>query len=503
MNSSPESLRSIVILGGGSAGWISASVLCHTLQNTGVKITLVESPDIPIIGVGEATIPSFVDLLKFLNISEADFIAETKASFKLGIKFIDWLKKDHHYWHPFGMIGSKIDGIDFYQHWLKAQFHGSSIPLMDFSPSIAMAKQEQFFIPNPSRPSNLSKSAHALHFDASLAVTYLSNYAKAKGVIHCLANVQQVVQSEDGRIDSLQLDRGDALTADFFIDCSGQKGLLIQETLRVGFENWSHFLPVNSAVVVQTENTEDFPPYTESTAHEHGWRWRIPLQNRTGNGYVYCRDFCTDQEATELLLNNIKGAPINTPRIIRFETGKRDKFWYKNCVAIGLSSGFLEPLESTSIYLAMKGILSFVQMLPNRSIDQVTVNEYNRLMDMEYEFIRDFIVLHYCLTERTDSAFWRMWKHLSIPHSLQQKIELFKSQGRLQDNPKDLFAADSWYSVLEGMQVRPRDYNHRVDASNFSKIQAGLERSAVDLVESVSLIPSHREFIALILNSDH
>lgn len=492
-------LNSIVIVGGGTAGWISAAVLAHVLRNTGCKITLVESPDIPIIGVGEATIPSFVDLLQFLKIPESDFIANTNASFKLGIKFVDWLRKDHHYWHPFGAIGSKIDGKDFYQHWLKSQLHGSNLAFTDFSPAIAMAKQGRFFIPDPSQPSNLSRSGHALHFDAALAAKYLANYAQAKGVHYCSANVQQVEQSADGRISRLQLDRGEPLAGDFFIDCSGQRALLIQQTLRVGYVDWQAYLPVNSAAVVQTENGADFPPYTEATAHEHGWRWRIPLQNRTGNGYVFCRDFCSDDEATALLMQHVSGQPLNNPRIIRFTTGKRDKCWYKNCLAIGLSSGFLEPLESTSIYLALKGITNFVQMLPNQALDQVTIDEYNRLMDSEYDCIRDFIVLHYCATERTDSAFWRMWQTLPIPASLEQKLALFNSQGRLFKNERDLFAPDSWYAVLEGMNLRPRDYDHTVDASIFEQVQRILAQGAEALEQSAAQVPLHRDFVQQLL----
>lgn len=505
MRSAPAPLKSIVIVGGGTAGWISAAVLGHFLANTGCSITLVESPDIPIIGVGEATIPSFVDLLKFLQIPEADFIAATNATFKLGIKFVDWKTIGEHYWHPFGMIGSKIDGKDFYQHWFKTRLHGSQIPLTDFSPAIAMAKAGRFFIPDPARPTNLSKSAYALHFDAGLAAQYLARYAQQKQVRYCRANVQQVIQNDGGYIQQLQLDSGEKLAADFFIDCTGQRALLIQQTLRVGYEDWSHFLPVNSAVVaqttvVQTESTHSLPPYTQATAHEHGWRWCIPLQNRVGNGYVYSRDFCSDEQATELLRNNVQGKLITQPRTIRFTTGKRHKLWHKNCLAVGLSSGFLEPLESTSIYLAMKAILHFVQMLPNNNIEQVTIDEYNRLMDEEYHCIRDFIVLHYCASERRDSPFWQMWQTLPIPASLQQKINLFNSQGRLYKNERDLFAADSWYAVLEGMGLRPRDYDHSIDSSDFTKVQQILHSSAAALQAAAHKVPSHEDYLASILS---
>lgn len=492
-------LKSYVIVGGGTAGWISAAVLSHVLQNTGVSITLVESPDIPTIGVGEATIPSFVDLLSFLNISQKKFIAKTNATFKLAIKFVDWYQQGQHYWHPFGKIGSKIDGKEFYQHWLKSHIQGGMFDLTDFSPAIAMAKENRFFIPDPKKPNNLSNSAYALHFDAGLAAKFLAEYAQAKGVKLIKAHVQNVEQHVDGRIKTLNLNNNQHITGDFFIDCSGQTSLLMQKTLRVGFDDWQHFLPVNSAAVMQTEKMPILAPYTESTAHKNGWRWRIPLQNRTGNGFVFSQDFCTDQQAIDLLTSKVTEKAINDPRIMRFTTGKSKKFWYKNCLSVGLSSGFLEPLESTGIHLIMKGILNFVQMLPDQNLADVTQNEYNRLMDAEYDSIRDFIVLHYCVSKRNDSAFWKMWQHTAIPESLQNKLALFKSQGRLMRNDLDLFASDSWYAVLEGMGVKPNSYDPTVDASNFELIQKILTESDVALRHNVQQLMTHNDYITRLL----
>jgi len=501
MTIAERNLTSIVIVGGGTAGWISAAVLSHVLQGANFKVTLIESPDIPTIGVGEATIPSFVDLLRFLRISELDFIEKTGATYKLGIKFVDWLKLGHHYWHPFGMVGSKIDGRDFYHYWLKNRIETGKFEFTDFSPAIALAKTNRFFIPDPARPTNLSKSAYALHFDASLTAAYFSEYAQGKGVRYISSNVDEVAQFPDGSISELKLQNGESISADFYIDCSGQRGLLIGKTLRVSYLDWQEYLPVNSAAVLQTETEGELQPFTESIAHEHGWRWRIPLQARTGNGYVFCKEFASDQDAIDLLVRNVKGSHVNTPRILRFNTGKRKKIWHKNCLAVGLSSGFLEPLESTSIYLAMKGILNFIQMFPNKRLDQVTIDEYNRLMDIEYECIRDFIVLHYCVTERRDSPFWRMWQYLAIPESLKTKLSLFKSQGRLMRNEKDLFASDSWYSVLEGMGVRPNGYDPLIDSSDFSKVKMILEDSFKALEASAARAPTHSEFIKRALNS--
>ncbi len=491
----PEPIKSIVIVGGGTAGWISASVLSHVLQNTGCKITLIESPHIPIIGVGEATIPSFVDLLKFLNINEQDFIVKTQATFKLGIKFVDWKIKGESYWHPFGVIGSKIDGKDFYQHWLKTIFHGNDWPLADFSPAAAMAQQERFFIPDPLRPNNLSKSAYALHFDAGLAAQYLAAYAISKGVFHLKDEVVNVDLTPSEFIGELRLASGQTIAADFFIDASGSHGLLIDKAMAVEYENWSQYLPADTAVVIQSELTKELSPYTTATAHEHGWRWEIPLQHRMGNGYVFSSQFVSKSKAAEQLIDNLGSNPCNDPRFIHFCTGKRKKIWNKNCLAVGLSSGFLEPLESTSIYLAMKGILNFVQLFPNSLLASVTINEYNRLMDLEYECIRDFIVLHYCISQRTDSKFWRYWKDAKIPDSLQEKIDYFKSQGRLLKNPLDLFSTDSWYAVFEGMGLRPSGYDHSVDASDFAKVKQILRIGLEGMRNTVQALPTHMQYI--------
>lgn len=484
-----------VIVGGGTAGWISAAILARALHNTGCEIVLVESPHTPTVGVGEATIPSIMDLLTYLKISANDFIAKTNASFKLGIKFVDWYQKGQHYWHQFGYVGNKIDGKPFYQHWLKHHLNGGKFQFTDFSPAIALAKQNKFYIPDPKKPNNLSNSTYALHFDAGLVATFLNEYCVKNGVKHLKAHIDTVNTNEQGLISSLKLENGNQVDGDFFIDCSGQHALIINKTLRVGLENWQKYLPVDSAVVVQTEKHPDFPPYTESTAHEHGWRWQIPLQNRTGNGYVYCSDFCDDESAKALLENNITGKKLTEPRVIKFVTGKRDKMWFKNCLAVGLSSGFLEPLESTSIHLIMKSMLTFVQTLPDKNLQPATINEFNRLMDIEYTCIRDFIVLHYCTSQRTDSKFWQMWQHLEIPKSLTNKLTLFREHGRLIKNDLDLFSSDSWYAVLEGMKVRPNSYDPLIDASKFEKIETALPDAIAALEHNVAQLLSHEEFV--------
>jgi len=504
MSSKSSAIKSYVIVGGGTAGWLTAAilgrVLAPILKKNNATITLIESPEVSTIGVGEATVPSFVDILKFLDISEKDFILSTNASFKLGIKFTDWQKKSGSYWHPFGNVGAKINGWEFFQHWLKAHLNGDLSKYTDFSPCAAMAEAGKFYIPDPKKPNNLSTMGYALHFDASKAANYLATYAQVKGVVQIQAHVETIMQHADGRIKSLVMKDGKTVEGDFFIDCTGQRALLIGETLAVEYEDWSHYLPVDRATVVQTEivqsvNENTLPPYTEAFAHEHGWRWQIPLQNRIGNGYVYSSAYCSEQEATDLLLKNIKGKTLTEPRTIKFSTGKRKKMWHKNCVAIGLSSGFLEPLESTSIYLIMRAALNLATMLPNKNLAQSTEQEYNRLMDLEYQCLRDLIITHYCTSQRADSVFWQDWQTRKIPPSLQTKLALYKSQGRLMRNDIDLFDSNSWHAVLSGMGIFPEAYDPVVDATDVGKNQEYFKNVSASLAHSINQLLTHDEYI--------
>lgn len=497
-------IQKYVIVGGGTAGWMSAAILARALKNTQCEIELVESPHTPTIGVGEATIPSIMDVLEYLNIPAPHFITQTNATFKLGIKFVDWHTMGESYWHQFGYVGNNIDHKPFYQHWLKHHLNGGQFNFTDFSPSVAMAKKHKFFIPDANKPNNLSSSTYALHFDAGLVAKFLATHCINQNVKRTPAHITNVTTTEQGLIDTLILENGDVVTGDFFIDCSGQHALLINKTLRVGLDNWQQYLPVNRAVAMQTEKLPEIPPYTKSVAHEHGWRWQIGLQNRTGNGYVYCSDYCDDETAIKLLEKNVVGKPINDPRVIHFTTGKRNKVWYKNCLAVGLSSGFLEPLESTSIHLIVKAMLNFVQSIPSKNLPQATIDEYNRLMDIEYESIRDFIVLHYCTSARKDSDFWRMWQHLDIPPTLKTKLELFQEQGRLYKNDLDLFSADSWYAVLTGMKVTPNSYDPLIDASITSKIEAMLPQAIKNMDDSVEKLMTHDDYLyQLMLRNTH
>lgn len=492
-------IKRFVVVGGGTAGWISASILSKTLAKTESEIILVESPNTPSVGVGEATVPSMVDLLGYLRIPFVDFVKKTNATFKLGIKFVDWYCKGEHFWNPFGLVGNSIEGKPFYHHWLKYRREGGKHSYFNFSPAVIIAKDHKFVIPDPKKPNNLSNASYAFHFDALLVAKYLEQYCLNNGIKLIKKHITDVVKNSNGDIAAVIVDSEEQIEGDFFIDCSGQQALLIEKSLNVGLQNWQHYLPANKAVVVQSEKLIDIPPYTLSNAHEHGWRWQIPLQNRTGNGYVYCSDYCSDQQAKNLLANQIEGEVLTDYRVIEFTTGKREKIWYKNCLAVGLSSGFLEPLESTSIHLIIKAMLNFVQILPDKNTHEATINEFNRLIDIEYESVRDFIVMHYCTSARDDSEFWRMWKNKPIPESLQTKLALFSEYGRLYHNELDFFSADSWYSVLEGMHVQPKQLDPRVALTEYIKLSEAFNKAVNGLKESTAPLLSHQNFIDMVM----
>lgn len=490
-----ESINNIVIVGGGTAGWISAACMAKVLANTTSKITLVESPEIDIVGVGEATIPPLVEFMRFLGIEERDFIEKTQATFKLAIKFTDWSTVGEHYWHQFGAVGADIDGKAFYQHWYKSSLSGNERPYTDYSPSIAMAKENKFFIPSGKQKSVLDGSTYAWHFDARLVAKYLKEYATKLGVTRVEGHVESVEKHPNGFIKQLQLVNGQTLNGDFFIDCTGQRALLIEGAMNSGFESWEKYLPMNRAVAMQTESVGAKKPYTESIAHKFGWQWQIPLQHRTGNGLVFCDHYACDDEALKCLQDNVQGKILTEPRFIPFQTGKRNKIWKGNCLAVGLSSGFMEPLESTSIHLIMKAVVNFVKVLPDKQCRPASINEFNRIMDLEYASIRDFIVLHYCTTKRTDSEFWLWCQHMKVPDSLEEKLMLFKEQGRLYRNEYDLFTPPSWYAVLAGMNVKPQNYDRLIDISNANEVNKIMQNHIDFLDKVIPQLPSHDEFI--------
>ena len=495
MKPTKNPIQKMVIVGGGTAGWIAAATIGNIFKNTELKIELVESDDIGIVGVGEATIPPLITILESLGVDLVDFIKETQASFKLGIKFEDWKDVGESYFHPFGTVGQKINGYDFYQCWLKAQAEGDDTPLMAHSPESVLSDQGKFFLPHEAQNTPLARAFYALHLDSALAGKYLRKFAEKIGVIRTEGMVKQVKQHDNGDIASVILKSGQEISADFFIDCSGFKGLLIEETLKTGYESWAHYLPCNKAVTVQTKNVGDTLPYTISKAQPAGWMWKIPLQHRTGNGYVYCDKYVSDEQAKQTLLDNIDGEPLMAPRTIPFTTGMRNKSWVNNCLSLGLAQGFIEPLESTAIHLVSKTIAFFIRMFPTKDRNQTVIDEYNHVVRADYEEIRDFLVLHYCKTSRNDSEFWRWCQEMDIPATLQRKLDYFQAFGGLTIRDEELFQSTSWYAVLDGLGVKPDNYNPTLDIWESEKLKKILAEGKQGLINITKQQPSHDEFI--------
>lgn len=488
-------IKKIVIVGGGTSGWVAASILSHEFRRDVLEIELVESEEIGTIGVGESTIPPFVGLIKNLGIDERHFVQSVHATFKLGIEFPDWTNVGDSYFHPFGSIGVRFGIHEFYQAWLKAKSKGHESELQDFAPCSVMAKGKRFFLPQEAQKTPIGGASYAMHVDASLVAKYLRRYAEERGVKRTEGFVNEVRQKEDGGIDSLVLKSGEEIHGDFFIDCTGFYSLLIEKTLGSKYEDWLNYLPCDKAVAVQTENTGEAIPYTISTARDSGWSWRIPLQHRTGNGYVYSSKFCSDEEATESLLGFVDGKLLTDPVVIPFRAGVRESIWRKNCLSIGLSSGFIEPLEATAIHMVVRGIDLLLRFFPDQECEPVLIDEYNRRMRMDYEEVRDFIVLHYCLTQREDTPFWRHCKNMDIPPSLAERIELFKGHGTLREGIDELFRSPSWQSVFEGMGVRPEKYCPRIDNLDYKLIEDTLQEAKTAISGMVETLPSHDTFL--------
>jgi len=489
-------IGSIAVVGGGTAGWIAASVLARALPGSGCAITVVESPDIGTVGVGEATIPPIVDLLRFLSINEADFVRHTQATYKLGIRFSDWRRAGHSYWHPFGTFGDTINLRPFYHAWQKALAEGASLQVADFSLCATLGEQGRFRFPDASAAGPVAGLRYALHFDAGLVARYLRAYAVKLGVTSLERTVATATQRADGRIDELVFTDGSRLQADLYIDCSGFHGLLIEKTLQTGYVDWSSMLPCDRAVVVQTEGGPPRPPYTESIAHSAGWRWRIPLQHRNGNGYVYSSAHISDEAALGELLRAPIGQVLTEPRVIRFVTGRRRLFWNRNCVALGLASGFLEPLESTSIHLVVSGVYKLLEHFPDLDFDQHNIDSYNTELVHELERVRDFIVMHYCLTERTDTPLWRHCSSMPVPDTLSEHIALYRSTGRIRHQAGDLFTDLSWFYILAGMGVTPASYDPLIDLVRPDKLRETLNALAGAVAAAARVAPSHDSHFA-------
>ncbi|MFC3034083.1 tryptophan halogenase family protein [Pseudoalteromonas fenneropenaei] len=491
-----KNIKSVVIVGGGTAGWITATLLAKVLGKT-LTITLVESDDIATIGVGEASIPPIQPFNQALGINEADFIRATKATIKLGIQFQGWGSKHSSYMHAFGGVGKNFPFCDFFHFWLRGQEHGLSGDFWHYSLNYQAALHSKFQPLNHIPGTQLPGISYAYHFDAGLYARFLRELAEQKGVKRQegkIVSVQQCPQS--GFVTGLTLADGQTLSGDLFVDCSGLHALLIDKTLNSGFDDWSHWLPCDRALAVPSElpaGTNE--PFTRSIAHQSGWQWRIPLQHRCGNGLVYSSRYLSDEDAKALLMANLPAPALAEPRLIKFRTGRVRQPWSKNVVAVGLASGFLEPLESTSIHLIQTAVVRLIKYFPHQGIAPTQVDVFNRLSKIEFERIRDFIILHYKLNQRDDSAFWRACQQMDIPPALQQKLALYQQTGKLLREDDELFTEIAWQQVLLGQGMVPEDYHPLANSLTTEQLQ-DLFASLKSLINStVASMPSHHSFL--------
>ena len=488
----------IVIVGGGTSGWMSAAALARMIEHAGVSVTLIESDEIGTVGVGEATIPSIRDFNRMLELDEDDFVRKTQGTFKLGIEFVDWYQRGSRYIHPFGTYGLDLQGIRFHQFWLKLRQLGDPRlgDISEFNLCTTAAVLNRFMRPQGGPQSVLASMRYAFHFDAGLYARYLRRFSEVRGVRRLEGRIVDVrLRPHDGFISGVVLQDGRIVEGDLFLDCSGFRSLLIGQTYHVEFQDWSRWLPCNRAVAVPCEKTVPLLPYTRSTADAAGWRWRIPLQHRTGNGYVYCSDHISDDDARSRVLAKLDGAPQAEPRLLKFTAGCRRKFWVKNCVAIGLAGGFLEPLESTSIHLVQTGIAKLMLLFPDRGFSATEIEAYNGYTSQEYERVRDFIILHYKATLRDDTPLWRRCRDMSIPDSLQQKIDLFGAKGRALPTPDDLFTEHSWIAVMLGQGIMPRGYDPLVDSLPVENLRRFVQHARDVVSKTAQAMPLHQAFI--------
>jgi tryptophan halogenase len=493
-------INNIVIVGGGTSGWMTAAALANALKHVGCDIQLVESEAIGTVGVGEATIPHIRRFNESLGIDENEFMRRTNATYKMGVEFSDWGKVGTSYMHPFAEFGHEINNIPFHHYWLKLRQAGDETSIQDYCLSVIAAKCNKFDYPPDNGKTAVANYSYAFHLDASLYAKFLREYAEKKGVIRTEGKIVQVLQHDIGEeksgfIKEVQLENGEIIKGDLFIDCSGFRALLIEQTLNTGYEDWSHWLPCDRAVAVPCASKGDLLCYTQSIARSAGWQWRIPLQSRTGNGYVYCSKYISDDEALKTLLINLDGEPLASPNFIRFKAGRRKRSWEKNCVAIGLSSGFLEPLESTSIYLIQIAITRLLELFPDKEFDSSIVNQFNDDMKLEYERVRDFLILHYSATERDDSDFWRECRAMAIPQSLNEKINLFRQQGYVVPYEKSLFLEPSWVAVYLGQGVIPRGYDVRANHIDVVDLGIHMEGIRKNILAKAEAMPAHEQFI--------
>ncbi len=500
----PDRRFRIVILGGGTAGWMTAAALIRRLSNEDYGVTLIESDEIGIVGVGEATLPHIRQFNDMLGVEEAAFMRATRATFKLGIEFCDWSRPGDRYIHPFGAFGEPWGGVQFQNHWLRLRgAERPTSPFQDYSFSVCAARADVFALPDEDPASIRSTYSYAYHFDSGLYGAFLRDWAMERGVTRVEGRMDQVDRDDEtGAIHGLSMVNGARIEGDLFVDCSGFRSLLLGSELDVGWEDWRPWLPCDRALAVPCDHPETnaLTPYTRSTARLAGWQWRIPLQHRIGNGYIFSSEFISPDEASQVLLANLDGAARGEPRLLRFLPGRRIKSWVSNCVAIGLASGFLEPLESTSIFLVQAAVLDLIDLMPapvaGRVADPCLADEFNRLTTMHYERVRDFLILHYLANQRSGEPLWDYLREMRVPDTLTHKIELFKSRAAAPDYQFGLFSRDSWLAVLFGQGIVPHGHDLLADTFDLDLVDSQCRDFRSRIEGAIAAMPSHRDFIA-------
>jgi tryptophan halogenase len=491
-----NSIRKVVIVGGGTAGWMAAAALSRYLNNGYTTVTLIESEEIGTIGVGEATIPPLIAFNGLLGINEDEFVRATQATFKLGIEFVNWGRIGQRYIHPFGDLGRDLQGIPFHQLYLRERERRSVPDITCWSMSAVALASGKFARPGPQAQYPADTLRYAFHLDANLYARFLRAFAEAGNVQRIEGKVVDVkLRGNDGFVESVQLTDGRTIEGELFIDCSGFRGLLIEQALETGYEDWTKWLPCDRAIAAACTYSGNPDPFTRSTAHQSGWQWRIPLQHRMGNGHVYCSAFISDDEAEQVLVSNLEGELQSDPRRLSFKTGRRKLAWNRNVVSLGLSTGFVEPLESTSIHLVQAGIARLIAMFPDRRFNPLERDEYNRQMQAQFEWVRDFVILHYKAMQREDSEFWKQCAAMDIPSTLEEKIAQFRNKARVFAEGVELFPRQSWIAVMLGQNITPDDYEQVVDGLDEDKVAQALEHIRRSIQDVAGRMPLHGEFI--------
>ena len=492
-----HSIREVVIVGGGTAGWMAAAAFSRFLNNGYTRTTLIESEEIGTIGVGEATIPPLISFNELLGINENEFVAATKATFKLGIEFVNWGTIGKRYFHPFGTLGQDLQGIQFHQLYLRERERRPVPDISAWSMSAMTAAKGKFVRPGRAAQYPLTALLYAFHFDAGLYARFLRRFAEGSGVQRIEGKIVDVeLRSEDGFVKSIKLADGRTVEGELFIDCSGFRGLLIEQALKTGYDDWTKWLPCDRAIAAPCSYSGQPDPFTRSTAHCSGWQWRIPLQHRMGNGHVYCSDFISDDEAEQVLRSNLEGELLGDPRRLSFTTGRRKLAWNRNVVTLGLSGGFVEPLESTSIHLIQAGISRLITLFPDLRFNPIERDTYNQQMQSVFEWVRDFVILHYKATQRDDSEFWKRCGAMDVPDTLEERIEHFRNKGRVSADSVELFTTPSWVSVMLGQNIMPDGYDPPVDGLDEQKVAQALEHIRSAIGEMSDRLPPHGEFVA-------